>query len=235
MSQRRTLKYFRACLILLIGAIFFVACEKDEMVSKAPNYNYFESFDSLPKVLAKGWVTVNNSRPVGIESWVGGYFTPTPFGFSGFPAHSYFASAQEYIAVNYNSGSDVSNISDWLISPVLNMKDGDSVYFWTRTVGPVNYPDRLQVYVNYNNDGTNVGNDYNSVGDFDLLVLDVNPTLSPYGFPVNWTQFSFAISNGSSTPKKGRVGFRYFVEKGGPSGNYSNIVGLDDFNFVSKK
>jgi len=235
MSFNWTHTYSRFIWIAITGTILIAACGKDDVVHHRPNDSYFESFDSLPKVLAKGWVTVNNSRPIGTETWVGGYFNPTPFGFEGFPAHSYFASAQEYVAANYKSGSNNSNISDWFISPVLNMKDGDSVYFWSRTAGPVNYPDRLQVYVNYNNDGTNVGNDYNSVGDFDLLVLDINPTLNPLGYPVNWTQFSFAIANGSKTTKRGRVGFRYFVENGGPSGNNSNIVGLDDFNFVSKK
>jgi len=224
----------RFTVVAMLAAVLFGACTKDVLVQPPPELSYFESFDSLSKVLAKGWITVNNSRPVGIRSWSGGYFTTNQFGFDGFPAHSYFASAQEYISVNYNSGSDVSNISDWLISPVLSMKDGDSLYFYTRTLGPVAYPDRLQLWANYTSESADVGSQYNSTGEFKTLLIDINPLLTPNGYPVSWTQYELVVKNGSSTPQKGRFAFRYYVEDGGPAGNNSNLVGIDDFYFVSK-
>ena len=224
----------RIVIIALLTAALFSACTKEILVQPPPSLSYFESFDSLSKVLAKGWITVNNSRPVGIRSWAAGYFTTNQFGFDGFPAHSYFASAQEYISVNYNSGSDVSNLSDWLISPVLNIKDGDSLTFFTRTVGPVAYPDRLQVWANYTSESADVGNQYNSTGEFKTLLVDINPLLTPSGFPASWTQYGLLVKNGSPTPIKGRFAFRYFVDDGGPAGNNSNLVGIDDFYFVSK-
>jgi hypothetical protein len=40
------------------------------------------------------------------------------------------------------------------------------------------------------------------------------------------------LPNGS-TPKALRIGFRYYVENGGPSGAVSDEVGIDDFEFIS--
>lgn len=59
-----------------------------------------------------------------------------------------------------------------------------------------------------NGASTNAGTTETSVGDFSTLLLDINPTLVPSGYPNAWTQYTVTIS-GVPTPTSGRLAFRY--------------------------
>lgn len=205
--------------------------------------SYHEEFDSMQRVIDMGWKAVNLSNPLGGESWQQGSFIVNatkggPF-VSSIPSHSYKASANEHAFAPYTVGEGLSFINCWLITPALSMKNGDVISFWTRTSSPVNFPDRMQVWLNPHNESTNVGRSAVETGDFTVKLLDINPTLStspyPTGYPTTWTKFELTISglSNGTIPQKHRVGFRYFVKDGGPDGFVSNEIAIDDFDFNS--
>lgn len=232
--------------LIVFFQIFFISCGEETIAAKTiqpANLSYHEEFDSMQKVINAGWKAVNLSNPIGGNSWQGGNFSVVngKFGLelSGFPAKSIRASSNEYAYVNFNCGADLSFLNCWLISPALSMKNGDIISFWTRTREVVSYPDRMQVWLNPNNDGTNVGRTDAETGDFTVKLLDLNPSLLPLpypdGYPTEWTKFQFTVSGlpNGTIPQKHRVGFRYYVKNGGPAGGVSDEIGIDDFDFVS--
>ena len=236
---------------VLIAFVFLVlaSCSeetaKPTAVSTQPaSLSYHEEFDSMQRVIDAGWKAVNLSNPLGGESWQQGSYVVNnlkggPF-VSGISAHSYKASANELAFVPYTCGEGLSFINCWLISPPLSMKNGDIISFWTTTKSAVSFPDRMQVWLNPNNDGTNVGRTAASTGDFTVQLLDLNPNYSaapyPTGYPTTWTKFELIVSGlpNGDVPKKLRVGFRYYVQNGGPSGSVSDEIGIDDFDFISQ-
>ncbi|MCL4867644.1 MAG: choice-of-anchor J domain-containing protein [Anaerolineae bacterium] len=179
-----------------------------------------EGFDDITTLPGSGWFNQNNSSPVGTLGWFQGNLTVfTPHAGSG------------YLAANFNSTAGAGTISNWMVTPVLNLNDGDQVSFWTRTATGSIWPDRLELRMSLNGASTNVGTLATDVGDFTTLLLSVNPTLAQFGYPEVWTQFTATIS-GVPTPTDGRLAFRYFVTNGGPSGANSNYIGIDTFSFV---
>ena len=232
--------------LIIFFPILFISCGEETIAAKTvqpANLSYHEEFDSMQKVVAMGWKAVNLSSRVGANSWQGGNFTVVngKFGLelSGFPARSYRASPNEYAYVNFNCGSDLSFLNCWLISPALSMKNGDVISFWTRTREVVSFPDRMQVWLNTANDGTNVGRTPFETGDFTVKLLDINPGLSalpyPDGYPTEWMKFEITIAGlpNGTIAQKHRVGFRYYVKDGGPAGSVSDEIGIDDFDFAS--
>jgi len=239
--------FFIGFVLIIFSSVFFTSCGEETVAAKTiqpASLSYREEFDSMQRVIDAGWKAVNLSDPVGGESWQqGSYIVNTQKGgpfVSGIPAHSYKASANELAFVPYTCGADLSFLNCWLITPPLSMKNGDVVSFWTRTKDVVSFPDRMQVWLNPNNDGTNVGRTSSETGDFTVKLLDLNPTLSslpyPDGYPTEWTKFQFTISGlpNGTIAQKHRVGFRYYVKDGGPGGGVSDEIGIDDFDFVSK-
>lgn len=244
---KRNLSFIGFVLTIFSG-IFFSSCSEETVTAKATaqpaSLSYHEEFDSMQRVIEMGWKAVNLSDPVGADSWQQGSYVADnvkggPF-YSRISAHSYKASANELAFVPYTCGSGLSFLNCWLITPPLSMKNGDIISFWTTTGDPVTYPDRMQVWLNPANDGTNVGRSAAETGDFTVKLLDVNPTLSynpyPDGYPTTWTKFELVVSGlpNSSIPQKHRVGFRYYVKNGGPGGSASDEIGIDDFDFISQ-
>jgi len=141
-----------------------------------------------------------------------------------------------FAAVDYTSvgnASGVGTISNWLISPEISgIQNGDTFSFYTTTGPGSEFPDRLQFRLSTAGAGSNVGTSTTSVGTFTTLLADVNPGLDVGGYPETWTQVSVTVS-GLSAPVDGRVAFRYFVTNGGPAGDNSNIIGVDNFSYTS--
>lgn len=245
MKKRNSL--FLGFVLIIFSSTILISCgeEKPAAITVQPaSLSYHEEFDSMQRVIDAGWKAVNLSNPPGGDSWQqGSYIVNTQKGgpfVSGIPAHSYKASANELAFAPYTVGAGLSFINCWLLSPPLSMKNGDVVSFWTRTRSPVSFPDRLQVWLNPTNDGTNVGRTDAETGDFTVKILDINPnySFSPYptGYPTEWTKFEFIIAGlpNGTIAQKHRVGFRYYVKNGGPSGSVSDEIGIDDFDFISK-
>lgn len=178
-----------------------------------------EGFDSVANMLGSGgWYTVNKSAPKGTSTWAQCGGTGIP------PAHS--GAETSCALVNFNSTTGAGTISNWLLTPAVTLQKGDIVSFYTRSPSTT-YPDRLQVRLSTAGNSTEVGSSATSVGDFMTLLLDINPG---YGadYPTAWTQFTATIGD-LPAGATSRLAFRYFVENGGPSGSYSNIIGLDTF------
>ena len=183
-----------------------------------------EGFSNVAGLTAAGWNQQNLSTPIGSNpNWVQGDPVNMPFSANSLPANS-------YIAVNYNSVAGAATISNWLISPMLNLNNGDVITFYTRGTGSV-YADNLQVRLSTSGSSTNVGASNISVGDFSNLLLEINPTLNAALYPVIWTQYTITIS-GLATPTTGRIAFRYYVPNGGPTGLNSDLIGIDDFVYT---
>jgi len=167
--------------------------------------------------LPAGWVQQNLSSPLGLTNWFQGN--------NGvFPGNT----PPGYIAANFNNTTGNNIISNWLFAPSVLLKNGDTIKFWTRTVGAPFFPDRLQVRLNTTNTGTNAGGTNTSVGDFTTLLLDINPTYTTSGYPSAWTQYRIGLSGLPAGGVNGRFAFRYFVEGGGPAGANSDYIGIDD-------
>jgi hypothetical protein len=236
-------KYILAPVILCLFTICIItACRKDAAPpTPAPNYSFVEEFDTLANAIAKGWVSINNSRPLGTAGWLQGEFGAGKFGNKGFSAASVSYSGNDFAIATTNGTTDIGTISAWLISPEVSIKDGDRISFFTRTyVNPADYPDRMQVLLNANSSSVNVGsgplansNVANNVGDFTTVLLDINPTLTKTGYPGEWKEYTLTISGVTGTQKR-RFAFRYFVTNAGSNGDNSYGVGLDKVQFFSK-
>jgi len=186
--------------------------------------SFSEGFNNVSSMTGNGWFFQNNSQALGTTGWFQGISGIFP-AFSGSPTW--------YIAANSRNAGDgpgSDTISNWMLTPELNLFSGGIVTFWTRTVSSVNFPDRLQVRYSTNGSSTNVGTLATDVGDFTNLLLDINPTYSVSGYPNVWTQYTLNIP---ATFSNGRLAFRYFVEDGGPAGSRSDYIGIDSLEFVS--
>lgn len=171
-----------------------------------------------------GWAQKNNSTPVGTNpDWAQG--STTVFTSQNGAPESFFAS-------NFNSVAGDNTISNWLFTPVVTLKNGDVFSFYTRTVDEVLYADRMQVRMSTAGASTNVGATNTSVGDFTTLLTDINSGLTLTGYPNTWTKYTFTIS-GMSAGTTGRFAFRYYVPSGGPAGDNSSYVGIDNVVYTT--
>jgi hypothetical protein len=227
--------------LILFGAIVLItfACKKEAAVEEKTEYSFTEEFDTVSNSIARGWVIANNTKPIGTASWKQGIFyyenkKGTGDGFGGLNA-SY--SGTDFIMTSIDCGYGKAYCSNWLISPEMTVKDGDSVSFYTRTYeNPAVAADRMQVRLNDVNSSPDVGTDSSSTGNFNKLLVDINPLFDISGsdaYPGTWTRYSVVIS-GIPAPKKTRIAFRYYVPEGGPAGVNGLGIAVDRFQFVSK-
>jgi hypothetical protein len=180
---------------------------------------FTENFDdTVPDLLARGWVGVNNSGPVVGLAWFQPGITPP------FPAHQ-GPELNSFMASNFEAVDDLGTISNWLLSPSISFRNGDSVSFFSRTTGLS--PDRLELRLSTNLASTNVGGTALSVGDFSTVLLTINPLLDTTSYPTSWTQFTATLSGLPVGGAAGRLGFRHFVTDGGASGTNSDFIGID--------
>jgi prepilin-type N-terminal cleavage/methylation domain-containing protein/prepilin-type processing-associated H-X9-DG protein len=178
------------------------------------------------------WTVRNAGAPVGpgAAGWYRGA-TVTDLAAPG-PTPDAFASS------NYETagGGPGAVASAWLITPPLTLRNGDVLTFDTAAAADQAYPDRLQVRLNPHNGGVDVGGGGTSVGDFDRLLLDVNPAYATApaagGYPTAWTTYAVTLA-GLPGPIAGRLAWRYYVEDAGPDGSRGNELGVDNVSVAS--
>lgn len=188
-------------------------------------YIFVENFDTVP---ASGWTRTNQSGPTaGPSQWGQGVIAQFgPGAFSGEPT--------AFAMVNSASVIGSGTISNWLMTPVINLKDGDIVRFFSRVGLPigsstVTFADRMELRISTNGAATINPSGMLGVGDFTSLALTINPDLTLTGYPTDWTLYEYTVSGlGASTDCK--IAFRYFVTNGGTQGANSNVIGLDLFS-----
>lgn len=183
-------------------------------------------------MFASGWTETNQSNPVGTST-----FTIPTATVTAFATGAQAGGPLSYVLVNFNSTTTPGDISNWLITPVVSLQNGDIITFYTRTVtpnaspSPANtYPDRLELRLSTSgafSAAPSTGS--TDLGDFTTLCLSVNPNLLLTGagsYPGTFTQFSYTVS-GLTGVTDCEFGFRYWVTDGGPTGSNSNIIAID--------
>ncbi len=189
--------------------------------------NFTEGFTDVPALFSSGWAQQNNSSPFGSGGWMqdNGNFDQPPSA----PNNSVIIC--DYTSIASGQSGDISN---WLITPTINLTNGDSIVFYARSFNNSAFPDRMEVRLNRNNT-TDVGSSTTSVGDFDTTFLTINPGLvsGTGGFPMAWTRFAFAITGVPTSSTPCRIGFRYFVTDGGENGSNGSTIGIDNFQYWS--
>lgn len=193
--------------------------------------NFMEEFDDISAGIPAGWDTVQRSsnRDSASTDW-----------FQGNPAAIPLYSGAGYIGANWGNTSTTGTgtISNWLISPVCMLNNGDVIIFNTSSPAASTYPDRMQVRVSQAGPSDSVGIDETTTGDFTMLVTDINPTYlttpTAGSYPDVWTRYALTLSGLPAAPGvSGRFAFRYFVENAGWTGANSNYIGIDSVEYVS--
>ena len=180
----------------------------------------FEGWEPGPAAPGVGpipasWTSVNNS--------VGGPGTNPNWQVRNdglvFPAFT----GTTYAWSNYNAATGANDISNYLISPQVQIANGATISFYTRTVTTPNFPDRLDLV--FNTTGSTLP------ADFTNVLLTVNPGLTTAGYPTTWTQYTATVSGVTGTVT-GRYAFHYNPTGGGPAGANSDYIGIDDVIFT---
>ena len=234
---------FTLCVaILFVGLVF--SCKKDS-TNDTPAYNcpaenttptdiglrtsFTEEFDLVYQLSTKGWVIKDNT-PSNNNTGPGAAWTQGQFGhdkggaWHGFAAYSYTTSRDEYVFSYVTANSPVT-INSWLITPVLSVKNGDKISFYTRADTTGNHTERMQVLMNKSS-SENTGDHYNSVCSFNTVLLDINPGQVVNSYPTTWTKYEYTFS-GISGRMDTRVAFRHYVA----NTSSSKGIGIDLFKF----
>jgi len=204
-------------------------------VAQTTVYSYGFNNPTATMLGADGWFQTNQSNPVGASTWN----VPTT-AVTAFASGAQSGAALSYAIVNFNSTTGAGDISNWLISPIVSLQNGDIITFYTRTVTPNanptpanTFPDRLELRLSTNGAFTaNPSAGELDLADFTTLCTSVNPNLLLTGagsYPGVWTQYSYTVT-GLTGPTDSKLAFRYWVIDGGPTGANSNIIALDTFD-----
>jgi len=157
-------------------------------------------------------------------------------------ANGYAATSQANSIV-WQAGHSVNS---WLVSPQVNIKNGDKISFFTYANGNAS----LELFINTKGN-TNVGDGNGSnPGDFNSLSLVTVPNLAtdPHAiYPREWTRFEGTVT-GLAKPVNGRFGFRYLMQNQ-PAFRFSaadpnnldtiftqvhrSVIGIDEVSFQS--
>jgi hypothetical protein len=178
-----------------------------------------ENFNSLatPIVLPTGWAELNLSSPIGTNGW----FAGNTASFTAFDGPD-----NGYIAVNFQSGTGVSTLNNWLMTPTVTVQNGDEISFYTRVPASSSWADRLELRQSVVGASSTNPSGLTNVGSYTTLCLTVNPNLVAADYPQTWTKFTYVVA-GLTGQVSSRFALRYTVPDGGPSGNNSNYVGVD--------
>lgn len=189
-------------------------------------------------MLAAGWQSTNQSSPAGTGTWRNAAYTLPliePIFGSGNTTTIPVGQAggnNSFALVNYTSTTGSGTISNWLITPVINVANGDVVTFWSRkgTDGTRDYPDRLELRMSTAASTVAPSGGVADVGSFTTLALTINPALAGgFVYPKVWMQYSYTVT-GLPAATNVKFAFRYFVTNGGPTGANSDIIGIDSFS-----
>lgn len=208
---------------LLLSALFVLGTILLNTTTQAQSFTMgFEANEPLT-----GWAFVNNSDSPDADWGI----TDNPNGtfFNAFGGTRYAAATFNSTSVNSATGATISN---WFIAPNRFFRNGDVISFYTRRATSI-YQDRLELRLSTNGTSTDVGTTPTSVGDFTQVLVSVNPNLTAGGYPQTWTQYTATLSGLPAGGVSGRFAFRYFVTDGGPGGNNSDFIGVDNLVYTS--
>jgi hypothetical protein len=195
--------------------------------------SYTEDFEDFSTLTTKGWLIGEYSQvdTIGTTAWSAGAFgaagkgDSTWYGFSAYGDYSYPGA----YAYSYDPAVDSNlSVSSWMLTPILTVKDSDRVSFYTRGDTTGTYTNRMQVLLN-KTASSYIGHDLNSVGDFTTVLMDINPTQAPGGYPTTWKKYEY-IFTGITDKMDIRIAFRHYVIH--PTN--ARGIGIDQFKFEVK-
>jgi hypothetical protein len=220
--------YFLAVALIASLAALVTSCKKNKSAPPTDigtRTSFTEEFEDVSQLEAKGWVFKDLSSAQ--ADWGQGQFGYDKGGkWRGFEAFSYTIDNTEYAYCFLST--DNSNTSSWMITPVLSVKNGDKISFYTRGDTTTAFYTRMQVLMN-KLASANVGNKLVSTGDFKITLFDINPNQALGGYPTIWKKYEYTFSdiNGKADT---RIAFRHFVGNNA----YAGGVGIDQFRFEVK-
>lgn len=165
----------------------------------------FALIDRPDAIFAHNWIRQNNSD----HPWLMWQQGTT----NAFLAED--GAPETYIASHpFSTLANAGTISSWLLTPPINFSAGTTVSFYTRTVLGSQWPTRMQVRACASGACADVGVKPEDVGDFQTVLLDINPIESAGGYSEQWTQYVLTAANGLPTSGTGRIAFRHHVHQG---------------------
>ncbi|MEL6809801.1 MAG: choice-of-anchor J domain-containing protein [Bacteroidota bacterium] len=177
---------------------------------------YSEGFKNVQNLA--DWNFVNASiSPTSSES---GWFQGNP---NVFPAQD--GPENSYLAVDFTS-SQCCVISNWALLPVMELKNGDKLTFYTRTLAGSLRPDRLEVRISTDGFNSVWPEGPEDLGSYTNLLLTINESLELRGYPEVWEEQTVELS-GLDGPTFVQFAFRYYITGGGINGINGHYIGID--------
>lgn len=199
---------------ITLGLCALAACSYGQILSESFQglvQEPSETSDITPLMTA-GWVVDNNSSPAGTTSWFGSNFDS-----NGMISNPDGNPMDSFIAADYNAAGGAGTIDDWLITPEVALGTGYTFTF--QTISAQMYPDAMNIMLSTSGSSTNLS-------DFTTTLLQINPGLTPTGYPGSWTTYMVTLPSGIAVGSMGRFAFDYSVTDGGPLGANSDFIGV---------
>lgn len=178
-----------------------------------------ESFEHVsPQGIPPGWIGLSYSpriTPGSPGSWLQG--TSSNQVAHSAPYYSFIENRGDYYPIGF--------ASEWLLTNVVKIRNGDKISFWTIDDSP-SRSDNMELRMSTSDSSINVGDGSTIFGDFATLLLKVHNDTARY--PTEWTKFEATIS-GLPEEETGRFALRF------TSGSVGGYVGLDDFLISSNE
>lgn len=130
---------------------------------------------------------------------------------------SYNGAADAYVAANYQVVTGMNDIDSWLVTPAMNISAGDVISFYCRTAAGSIWPDSVRVMYSAAGDSTPEGLTWVELGRFQA-------------YDQAWEQKIYTVASAGATA---RFAIRYAVIEGGPTGNNSNFIGIDQLDIYT--
>lgn len=217
-------------LFLVLFACFMCSPLHGQLVEGFDDSSFVEPPVTQGEVVP-GWLGILRSDRIGIT---GIFNTIGPEGDTVIsPLGSHSGEDSSVLNMNFQNAmlAATDTTSTWILTPELTMNNGDTVSFWTRSSTSQAFQDRLLLRLSTNGDSTDVGVGPMDVGDFDTVLLDINPNYEDNVYPTDFTEFVVTIS-GLAGPTQGRLAFHYFVEFMDVNGD---VVAIDTFEYALGK
>jgi hypothetical protein len=217
---------------LSVGVIH--SCKKESMPTPSTPYtgspiaqSFTEEFKDFTTLVSNsGWITDNNTGDTlgnSYDLWSQGQTGTDKSGnASGLLAYSSSKSPDEYA---YSAPDYYFPMSSWLITPLLSVKNGDKISFYTSTSPDGYTSNRMQVLMSLSG-GFDVGDSVNAVGSFTTVLLDINPTEGGGLYPVTWKKYEYTFTTLQEKTDI-RIGFRHYETIPMKAGS----IGIDQFKF----
>ena len=186
--------------------------------TQSSEYKYVENFESFPA----GWGVYNRNQP-------------GPTNYTWFKSESSYYQAynghwSSFLTTGVTTDAkEGDNISQWVFTKPFKVANGDVISFYTKNLYGRDGADRLQVRL-AKTSNPYVGSGSNAVGDFDILLEDINADNS-VNYPEDWTKYTITIDSlAEGEVVDATFGFRYYVPNVGcigcppPAGS---LLGLD--------